>query len=340
MAVSGGHDRPMPRQNSHSLRAAFLLAAMIVLSPHSASTQQVGPPCCATPDIVAELNGRPAGESPAQLREWLQVRNLQRSDDEIRLDLAADEGVCVTRCSPNFFEARGVLSLALALRSPRAEVEYWRREQGREIDYPGCCSDNASSSARQSETRPVINRPAAQAPLAVPVGPRFRSTIIQQLRAWTGDIEEIRDWLKPQLEQRTMDEVELLYAAVASWCEANPSCSHPMKMGKAIIAGHIEFRRAAQAARVAAQAHEEEVSLRRGDWWATIIAGIIGGLIALVGAFAPIIFGQRHARRNAAALEGTLAQLNKTLVSLGSQKSDRQGQGPKRQKPKRAGADR
>lgn len=294
------------------LRRALLAAcAVFFVGLSSSGIAQFGPPCCTTPPIVAELSARPVGETQEQLLAWLSRRSISRNRSEIDLEVTALEGACETGCPPFF----------------RISLDHLRRIQAgedSETDFPSCCgSENNTSSARPAAARPAAKAPAPPAlaatpaaPAADPAGPRFRSLVIRQLLSWTREPDEVPGWLGPHLERLPVDRLTHLQEALAGWCTPDRRCPAAMVIGRLTVERYIAARAHAEDVAQAERARAEEAELRKWDWLATILSGVIGGMTALLGALIALLVGQRHARRQTEAFEGTLRQLNKTLSAL------------------------
>ena len=242
------------------------LAVLFCLCSTSGKSQTI-PPCCTTPPIVSDLTSRPPGETDQQLRGWLSQRSRGKSDSEISLELTAIEGACTRGCSDNFRSAQTFLV-----------SELQARQQGPDNDYGAPCCGEPKAPAR-----PVPRPPSS--PLRVPAqlppdpgGQPFRSEIIRALSTWTGQPDDVPGWLGAA-EPLTVERLAHLQQALAGWCTPTRECPAAMVIGRQTVERMLELkqREAEQQENEAARA--QEASLRRGDWFATILSGIIGGII-------------------------------------------------------------
>lgn len=78
----------------------------------------------------------------------------------------------------------------------------------------------------------------------------------------------------------------------------------------------MEQRSSVEALVLAEKSRSEERRLRHGDWFYTIVAGVIGGIIALVGSFVPFLFGERKASRRSGNVQASLDNLHDALKLL------------------------
>jgi len=300
---------------SVKLQSLICLLSLAVGWTTPALSQTI-PPCCTTPAIVEDLGVRPAGETDQQLRGWLSQRSRGKTEAEISLELTSLEGACATGCPANFRLAHAHLQSELRVR---------RQGPDTDLDSHGepCCGEAGGSVSRPSAGRSIPTSPGRPTPVRSTAGPQFRNAVIRQLLSWTRDPEDIRGWLDPQMGRMSTDELVHLQAAVASWCVANSPCPYAMELGREIIKGAIERQNAAQAREAAAQAHREEARLRWWDWAVTVLAGFLGGLIALVGAFISTFHGRRAARRQSTLIADSVDQLNETVKALAGTRKPR-----------------
>lgn len=283
----------------------FCLGIGAILVWHAPGFGQVGPPCCQPAPIVADLSARPPNESAGALRGWLTARAQTKSLDELDSEVTALEGACATDCPPSFRAAHQILSDQLDARRPQP------------IPTPPCCTVESVAAARIALARPTERAERGRAAARV-TGPQFRSAIIRQLYAWPLRPDEVPAWLERQLLRVPTREARYLQEALAGQCSPASPCPPTMTIGRVTVDRIVAMRTNDEEIRRLAAAQAEERDLRHGDWFANILSGIAGGLVAVFGALFPFFLGQRAARRQTVALEGTLSQLNRTLVALGN----------------------
>lgn len=279
-----------------------------------------GPPCCQPPRIITELNARPANESKEQLIAWLDARAANRPGD-LDLDVTALEGACETDCSNTLRVALERLRESWA-RHRRLSSDSFPgccddtpttkpRAKDRPIDLPGCCTTPSRRAGARAMAQSISTRERQAIPVSDPREQQFRSAVIQRLRSWKHEWDQVPEWLDLIADPMTVGQLAHLKEAMSGWCITQPQCPPAMVIGIQAIERQLAQRRHDEEVAQAVNARKEDHALRRGDQLATILTGVIAGLVTIIAALIPLALGLRGARRHTLALEGILASLAK-----------------------------
>lgn len=260
-----------------------------------AYAQVGGPPCCTTPAILKSVEGLPPGETPEQLAAWAREQAAHKTSDQLKWDVEALRAACSGGCSGTLLNARNILASVLAERL------------GSET-FPPCCATEPKGQA--GTLRGVSERPAASTS-GGPVNRYIGQSILQRLRGWNGTLEAAQQWLRPELERLSPEDLSYLGLILTASCHQPGRCTDPLVLGREMVAMQAgDMRRAQEREELEHQRQQdrldvkqqrlEEVRLRRSDQLINLLAAALGGLIGVGGALLPGYFDRRSLRRREA----------------------------------------
>lgn len=253
--------------------------SLLILSPTSAMAQ-ILPPCCETPDVLAEIASRPEGESVSDFLAWLDQRQDRIGTEGWRADVATLYGACAQGCPPRY-------AIALQNLTSRIAPTVLDELRSSSIARPNLATDGGPQAEEANVTAPAVSRNTARTPSGLDL--RLANGLLRRILDWEDSPDNLPGWIRTELRPYRNTELQDLYRYLAGACRPDQVCPSNLVIALQAVEGEVSDRDRRRAAEVRAAERSEDQRIQADSRWVTLLSAVFSAAAAIVAALVSLL---------------------------------------------------